>query len=134
MPEIVVATSGQEHLILIDCEDLSFVTARAWRVISRKRDKTLYVKQRGANGQGLHCLLLAAPPGVQVDHINGNGLDNRRCNLRLATPAQNAQNRAKRSDNSSGLKGVSWHARSGNAVYTANSRTAGIGNGAGRLR
>jgi hypothetical protein len=42
-----------------------------------------------------------------VDHANGNGLDNRRCNLRLATDTQNAQNRGLRSDNSSGFKGVS---------------------------
>lgn len=47
------------------------------------------------------------PPGT-IDHINGNKSDNRICNLRLATPAQNCHNAALRSDNSSGVKGVFW--------------------------
>src|SRR5437879_12879405 len=44
-----------------------------------------------------------------VDHINGNKLDNRWCNLREATMAQNKANEGLRSSNTSGWKGVSWH-------------------------
>ena len=51
--------------------------------------------------------------GQQIDHINRNGLDNRKCNLRIATPTINALNRKMRTDNTSGYRGVSWHKRIG---------------------
>jgi hypothetical protein len=49
--------------------------------------------------------------GLEVDHRNGDGLDNRFENLRVATHAQNVQNQRVRADNTSGLKGVSWDSR-----------------------
>ena len=72
----------------------------------------------------LHRYLLDAPEGMQVDHINGDPLDNRRENLRLATASQNQANRRKREAATSIYKGVSWHKKAGK--WRA---TIGIGNG-----
>jgi hypothetical protein len=58
----------------------------------------------------MHRIILDAPGGIECDHVNGNGLDNRRCNLRLATTAENQHNQGQRSDNTSGYKGVTWDA------------------------
>lgn len=52
-------------------------------------------------------------PDNEIDHINGNRQDNRICNLREATGSQNICNVPLRADNTSGLKGVSWHKGAG---------------------
>lgn len=56
-------------------------------------------------------------PTQQIDHINGDPLDNRWCNLREATQSENNWNIRRASNNTSGYKGVSWH--SGTKKWTA---------------
>ncbi len=58
----------------------------------------------------MHRVLLNVPPGLYVDHINGNTADNRRINLRPATKQQNGINHRKRQGCSSRFKGVQWRA------------------------
>lgn len=57
----------------------------------------------------LHRVLLNPPKNLQVDHINGNRLDNRRINLRVCTNRQNSANQQTPKHNTSGFKGVTWH-------------------------
>ena len=54
---------------------------------------------------------------IETDHRNGNGLDNRRRNLRSATRAQNRHNSKRRKDNTSGFKGVSHDVNKGWKAY-----------------
>ena len=57
----------------------------------------------------MHREIVSPPDGFVIDHANGNGIDNRRENIRICTISQNVQNSSRRSDNSSGFKGVGWH-------------------------
>ena len=61
----------------------------------------------GYTNKSMHRLLMNAR-GLQIDHRNGNGLDNRKCNIRKATDNQNKRNRTKQNNNTSGFKGVSF--------------------------
>jgi hypothetical protein len=77
---------------LIDDEDFPLVRPYLWH--ASRGGRCVYALARvGKQTLKMHRVILAAPLGVQVDHANGNGLDNRRCNIRLATASQNAANR-----------------------------------------
>jgi len=56
----------------------------------------------------VHRFIMQAKKGETIDHINGDKLDNRRCNLRICTQRENTRNSRARSDNSSGVPGVFW--------------------------
>lgn len=57
----------------------------------------------------MHRFLTGAPKGKEVDHKNGNGLDNRISNLRVCSPSENQHNRGRQKNNKSGFKGVSFN-------------------------
>lgn len=69
------------------------------------------------------------PSGLFVDHVNRNGLDNRRANLRVCTKAQNTMNQKLRADNSSGYKGVRLFKKVGKwrACITIDGREKSLG-------
>jgi len=58
----------------------------------------------------MHRLIMEAPRGMSVDHINGDRLDNRKQNLRVCTHSQNCANKPPRRDSATGLKGV-WKSK-----------------------
>lgn len=73
-----------------------------------------YIKacERGTHDKvWIHRLIVDCPDGYIVDHINGNPLDNRKSNLRVATRSQNNMNRKIQSNNNSGVTGVSFYQR-----------------------
>lgn len=102
----IASKSFGAHEVLIDAEDIEKIQWLQWRLL--KPFEHLYVVS-GKNDVKriyLHRLILSAPDDMEVDHINGNPLDNRKENLRLATRAQNNQNRKMHKRNAVGFKGV----------------------------
>jgi hypothetical protein len=95
-------------IALVDDEDAPRVLeGPKWRAVPDHR--TYYAQRYRRREDGvkttikMHALITGQSG---TDHINGNGLDNRRSNLRVATVAQNLWNQGLRVDNTSGYKGV----------------------------
>lgn len=101
-------TQGQ--VALVGDEDYEFLSRWKWGLKSSGKQKYAVrvecLPRRRAIG--MHNAIMMPPDGYVVDHINGNGLDNRRENLRVCTAAENRRNSRRYSNNKSGYKGVSW--------------------------
>lgn len=94
--------------VSVDDEDFERLSAFRW--YAKKDTRATYAfNPDHVPGQYMHRYLLGNPPGVLVDHEDGDGLNNQKYNLREATRAQNRHNQGKHRTNTSGLKGVSWH-------------------------
>jgi hypothetical protein len=102
---------------LVDDEDYDRVTAIG-KWYADPSGKTFYARKNfWRDGSYTSIRMHALITGIDnVDHANGNGLDNQKSNLRPATGSQNCQNRGIRSDNSSGFKGVYWSRQRGKWV------------------
>lgn len=111
---LVPLTRG--YVAIIDAADVPLVDGSNWS--SHITTSTVYAQRSKKTGGKrefirMHRLILEVPSGMVIDHINGNGLDNRRSNLRIATVSQNLQNQRRNSANTSGFKGVAWCNRTG---------------------
>ena len=109
---LVELTRGR--FAIVDDVDVDLVRGYAWSVRSGASG-TMYASSvlreadalNGPKTLTMHRLIMQPPNGWEVDHINGDGLDNRRCNLRICTRTQNARN-VRAQQGSSSFKGVSW--------------------------
>lgn len=109
MAKIIRLTQGK--VTLVDDDDYEWLNQWKWQFAINYARRTDYTN--GKKNVFMHRIILDAPNDYRVDHINGDKLDNRRENLRLATFLENAQNSKIRKDNKSGYKGVHWHKASG---------------------
>lgn len=110
MTSAILLSNGD--LCFVDDDWHPMLSCVNWNICTNRW--TSYAVHRERYGQGrrhivaMHRLILDAGPGEVVDHINGNGLDNRRVNLRIVTTHENNLNRFKNTRGSSQFKGVTW--------------------------
>jgi hypothetical protein len=110
---------------LVDSEDFEWLNQYKWSAA-----KGVKYAASSINGRVvlMHRLISNAPEGMEVDHINGDGLDNRKDNLRICTSKQNHYNHKLLANNKSGYNGVSktpfntWH-----TCISVNNKTVHLG-------
>lgn len=101
---------------LVDKEDCESVSKYNWYAKRCGGGKYWYAARNTNEGKSifLHTAILGRKEGFEIDHINHNTLDNRRCNLRFCTHRQNCFNaRKQRGNYSSRFKGVSFNKATG---------------------
>jgi len=111
MSKIIALTQGK--VAIVDDGDFEWLNQFKW--CAHKARNTYYAERAVRVGLKrkqlqMHRFILGLDFGDkrQGDHINMDGLDNRRANLRIATVAENLHNRGKQKNNTSGYKGVFW--------------------------
>jgi hypothetical protein len=113
----ILTTNGKS--VVVDDDDYdrvagykwsSFLAGKSWYVNTKIDGKTAYI----------HRLITGAPAGMDVDHLDGDGLNNQRNNLRVCTHQQNQQNTRKPDIPTSSIyKGVTKSNRGGKKVWAA---------------
>lgn len=106
----IIKLSYTDEVTLVDDDDFEKLNLMGqWLLHQNKTNK--YAVLAGHNKLAMHNVILPPPIGLEVDHINRNGLDNQKSNLRHATRSQNNMNKDLNKNNTSGFKGVSWMER-----------------------
>jgi len=92
---------------MFDVSDYELICQRTWYSSTQGRNGEYYIID--CRGKNLHRLLMNAPNGYEVDHIDLNPLNNRHSNLRICTHRQNQCNQPPQCNNTSGVSGVSYY-------------------------
>jgi len=100
---VIILTNGGNAF----CDESDFKSLSSFPWFHVIDGNNVYAARSNGNGRlvRMHTEIMGF---INVDHINGDGLDNRRCNLRQATNSQNQMNRGKFSKSSSMFKGVTF--------------------------
>lgn len=120
MPKEIPLTQGRVAIV----DDQDFERLNQWKWYARRapsRFASTFYATRNSRVEGgtrhsiqMHRVILGVGPGVEIDHIDGDGLNNTRSNLRIALKKENRRNSRKQAKPvaSSKLKGVDWHEKS----------------------
>ncbi len=100
----------QGKVAIIDASDYESISKFKWFARYSPSGDTWYaVRSVNSSGIYMHRQIMQSPKGILVDHRDGDGLNNQRSNLRLATHRQNSLNRSAQSNSQSRIKGVRFH-------------------------
>jgi hypothetical protein len=124
----IIKAANNRFDILIDDEDAALLSQYRWRV--HKYGRRLWYATMHATGETvyMHRLIMAPTQDQEVDHIDGNGLNNHRGNLRCCSHAENIRNRVKRKDSLNPYKGVYPNGRKWSARLHIDGRFRRLGN------
>ena len=110
----------QGYVALVDDEDFEWLNQWKWCIQKNERNNYAMRGKYAKGGGGLeretikmHRVILNAQKGQEIDHINHNGLDNRKQNIRICTHQQNMQNQSCNKNTSSKYKGVTFDKKAG---------------------
>lgn len=109
MKKIKLKSRQQDRDALVEDEDFELVNKHSWFYCNGYASSYIggYVNSKKKQTK-MHRMIMDAPWNKEVDHVNGNKLDNRRSNLRICSMADNKKNKGFSKNNTSGFKGVSW--------------------------
>lgn len=93
-------------IALVDDEDFEWLNQWKWSYHSGGYAVRMHL---GHKMLFMHRFIMNVPTTLEIDHINHNGIDNRKCNLRICTTSQNLHNTKIQRNNTSGYKGVSFN-------------------------
>lgn len=109
MTKSIPLTQGK--FAIVDDEDFEELNKYKWYFYHGYAARTLWPSRKNIY---MHRNIIYVDSGMEIDHKNGNKLDNRRLNLRIATHSQNSKNQRIPKNNTSGFKGVTLNKRDGN--------------------
>lgn len=108
----ILIPNNSNDEIFFDKEDYDLIKEFCWRVNKYGYVVTSTFNERTNKNNKiikLHRFIMNCSDGFVVDHINGNKLDNRKCNLRICKQENNTKNHKLYKTNSSGVSGITWN-------------------------
>lgn len=111
MTKELVLTQGK--FAVVDNEDYEYLSQWKWCYNNGYASRGLTAAEKRELGVTsgrvlMHREIMGQPNGMMIDHIDGNGINNQRSNLRICSNKENAKNQRMQRNNTSGFKGVSW--------------------------
>jgi hypothetical protein len=121
---------SQGKFALVDDEDYEFLNQWKW-CAHKNKNNVFYVERNELIPKRkiikMHRVIMNAPIGMEVDHIDRDGLNNQKANLRLCTQTENQRNKSLYRNNSSGYRGVKANGRNWQSEIRVNGQGIYIG-------